>query len=84
MVPLLLPSKDSSAQDILGLLGEHGPAKEVAIAVQESVEHLEGLYDESYGDENDEDDNIRSIPARLTTLIQLYASCVCSSLLKSF
>ena len=83
-MPLLLPCKDSSAQDIFGLLGEHGPAKEVAIAVQEAIEHLEALHDESRGDENDGDDSIRSTPAQLTTLIQLYASCVSPSLLKSF
>lgn len=83
-MPLLLPCKDSSAQGILGLLGEHCPAKEVAIAVQEAVEHLEALHDESRGEENDENDNIRSTPAQLITLIQLYASCMSSSFLKSF
>ncbi|KAF8805834.1 hypothetical protein BYT27DRAFT_7103611 [Phlegmacium glaucopus] len=84
-LPLLLPCNDPAARDIIAVIGECGPAKEVVMAVQEAVEHLEHILD-SDNDNDDQrgDDSIQ--PARnfklnspttqLTILIDIYGSSI--------
>ncbi|RDB27543.1 hypothetical protein Hypma_003813 [Hypsizygus marmoreus] len=80
VLPLLLPRKDPSAKDILALIGECCPAKEVIIAVQEAIEQLEISYDKDEEDENGDDDdtalNDLSRPGQLVTLVEVYSSCI--------
>ena len=73
------------------LIGEHGSAKEVVMAVQEAVEQLERLLLDSDGAVGDNDDQrshdkeeclsyagkskLNSPTTQLTILIDLYGSC---------
>jgi len=56
-------------------MGECSASKEVVIAVQEAIEHMESSFDE---DEVDDEKNLSpSLPGQLITLVGLYASCEC-------
>ena len=52
IIPLLIHSKDPSADEILSVLGECGSGKETALAIQESLECL--LNDLNSGNEGDD------------------------------
>jgi hypothetical protein len=67
---------DKAGQDILSLMGECSPSKEVVIAVQEAIERVESsLNDDDVND--DEQNHLSSLPSQLITLVGLYASCEC-------
>lgn len=73
-LPLLLSCVDQAAQDILSLMGECSAPKEVIIAVQEAIEHVESSLDQ---DDIDEEKNLsRSLPNQIITLVGLYASSI--------
>ncbi|EAU81517.1 hypothetical protein CC1G_10975 [Coprinopsis cinerea okayama7 len=67
VLPGLLQSSDPTARDIISILGECGPAKEVAIAAQEALERLRPRLD---GD--DEDPPVQT----LLELIGLYTNVI--------
>ncbi|KAF9459714.1 hypothetical protein BDZ94DRAFT_990885 [Collybia nuda] len=75
-VPVLLSSRDQAAKDLISLMGECSSAKEVIIAVQESMEHIRASV--QLEDEEDEGPNMKelSFPSQLNILIGLYTSAV--------
>ncbi|KAF9054247.1 hypothetical protein BJ165DRAFT_1522789 [Panaeolus papilionaceus] len=79
LIPLLLPSAENAAQDILALIGECGSSREVIITAQEAIETLR------HGFENEDDEEYKdpsvlekqlSISAQLSTLVDLYAAAI--------
>lgn len=74
MLPLLLPCSDSAAKDIVALLGECSPAKEVVMAAQEVVERIQGSLETEDNEDDVEDQRGTSTPSQLLTIVQLYAS----------
>lgn len=62
-------------------MGECSAPKEVIIAVQEAIEHVESSLDQ---DDIDEEKNLsRSLPNQIITLVGLYASCECLIMLST-
>jgi hypothetical protein len=53
-LPVLLPSKRDGASKLLTLIGKQGNAKEVVIAIQEALEHIE-IVDHDGDVDHDED-----------------------------
>jgi hypothetical protein len=56
-------------------MGECSPPKEVVIAVQEAIEHMQSSLNED--DVNYAQNHSSSLPSQLITLVGLYASCEC-------
>jgi hypothetical protein len=70
----LLPAQGKSAKQMMSLIGDYCSAKEVVIAVQESVERIQmSLSAES--DEDEEQGKVLSLVGQLDVLIALYSSC---------
>jgi hypothetical protein len=66
VLPLLLSCPDPAAQDLITLIGKHGSAKEIIIAVQEGVGQLQI---------SDDDETNTITPTRqLQTLVMLCSS----------
>lgn len=75
VIPALVPVKNGAAGDILALVGECCSAKEVIVAVQESVERV-GVMMSTGSDEDEAENDARRSPAsQLGALISLYTSC---------
>lgn len=73
MIHPLLSTRDPAAREMITLIGDYSSAKEVIIAVQESVERIEtSLSAES--DEDEEQKEERSLVDQLDILISLYSS----------
>ena len=70
-IPLLLPCNNPAARDIISLIGECGPAKEIVMTVQEAVERLEHSLER---EEEEEEPESTSPIDQLLILIDLYAS----------
>ena len=73
ILPLLLPCVDQAAEGILSLVGECCPSKEVVIAVQEAIEHVESSLNEE--DTEEERKLSRTLPNQLITLVGLLTAC---------
>ncbi|KAF8872735.1 hypothetical protein BD779DRAFT_1679562 [Infundibulicybe gibba] len=71
-LPLLVPSRDPGARDILSLIGECCSAKEVVMAVQETIERLGSATD------SEDDDEAVALPlsSQLATCVELYTSSI--------
>lgn len=73
-LPLLLPSRDQAAKDLVSMMGQCSSAKEVIIAVQESMEHLGVLFQADDEDDEGLDAKSHPLPSQLLSLIELYTS----------
>ncbi|KAF7984425.1 hypothetical protein HWV62_14488 [Athelia sp. TMB] len=76
VIPALIRIEDTAARDILALTGECSSAKEVVVAVQESIERITAvIQDDAEEIELDKADQ-RSPAGQLGVLISLYASSI--------
>ncbi|KAJ7727745.1 hypothetical protein B0H16DRAFT_249781 [Mycena metata] len=77
MLPHLLPSSQVAAKNLITLIGECGSAKEVVIAVQESLERVDSALNLEMEEEEEHDDASRASPTdQLISLISLYKSAI--------
>ncbi|PPQ63456.1 hypothetical protein CVT24_004988 [Panaeolus cyanescens] len=74
LIPLLVPSSDNSAGDVLALIGECGSPKEVIIAVEEALERLR--HELEVEEDEDMGPHKASLSAQLGTLLDLYGSAI--------
>lgn len=75
VIPALVPVGNEAARDILALAGECSSAKEVVVAVQESVERVEAMLSAGSDEDDAETDARRSPASQLDVLISLYTAC---------
>ena len=69
LVSALVSSKNAGAADLLALMAECSPAREVVIALQEALEHVASQYDDDA-----EDDAHRKLAKSLVQIIDLYSA----------
>ncbi|KZP23532.1 hypothetical protein FIBSPDRAFT_1042955 [Athelia psychrophila] len=76
VIPALVPVGNEAARDILALAGECSSAKEVVVAVQESVERVEAMLSAGSDEDDAETDARRSPASQLDVLISLYTASI--------
>jgi hypothetical protein len=74
ILPMLLPSPDDVADDILSTLSRYANAKEVLIAEQEAMEHLHVFLDNQDDDSDTGSMKPDTLPpvSQLKRLVKLY------------
>lgn len=79
MLPLLLPSRDAAAEDVLAILGECSSSKEVVIAAQEATEQIRAALAADEDEDGNQTTQTQSPSHQLVRLLTLYAAGMDSS-----
>ncbi|KAI0944793.1 hypothetical protein AcW1_001644 [Taiwanofungus camphoratus] len=77
LLPVLLPCADEGAAQLINMMGQHCSAKEVVMAVQESVEMIQHASQSEESEEDHENDREDlSVLRQMDRMLRLYAAVI--------